>query len=220
MVVAIDNNTDYTTSGYDATHTISSFACNGTDSHLAVAAFSRAVTTDLTTVTADGNTMTARGAEENTSVAGCEWYDYTISNASFNIVGNTPSFKLLAMVAIALSGINQTTAPTGTPVTGQGYGTSATGSYTGTSGNMLLVCINLQGGSAPITASNCTELSDFDHSDGSLGRCWVGYVIATGSSQTIGGTWTGDDNYTYSIVELAAEPGATPTIVRTSIIMG
>lgn len=221
MAVAVDNSTSYESGsgGFAATHTISSFQCNGTNSHLIVGGFQRVITTEVTSVTADGNTMARRGSAENTNVCGVEAFDYTISNASFNIVGNTPTFKLFAMSANALSGVDQSTPTTGTPVTATSFSSTMTASYTGTSGNLLLVFINCQGAQT-LTASNCTQIHNFDHADANLGQCFAGYTTATGSSQTIGVTSGAADNYALTIVEIkAASGGSPPTVVRSAIIL-
>lgn len=220
MAIAVDNSTSYESGsgGFSSTHTITGFQCDGTDSHLAVGGFQRVITTEVTSVTANGNTMSRRGPAENTSVCGVEAFDYTINNASFNIVGNTPTFKLFAMSANALSGVDQTTPTTGTPVTNTTFSSTMTASYTGTSGNLLIVYINSQGAQT-LTASNCTEIHNFDHGDANLGQCFAGYVTATGSSQSIGATSGAADNFAITVVEYKAASGATPTVVRSAIIL-
>ena len=209
MSVAYDNQASKYNGGYDVSQTISAFQCNGTDSHLVVATYNR-VDAELTGVTANGNAMAARGGSFNSSVCGVKAWDYTISNASFDVVASTPSYKLSAVSAIALSGVHQTTAATGTPVTAGAYNTTATASYTGTSGNMLLVFVNCQN-ARTLTASNCTQIHNFDHTDANLGQCFAGYVAATGSSQTIGCTLNTDDNWRLTIVEVASS-GGSPSV--------
>lgn len=221
MAVAIDNSSTYDSGGYTNNHTLSAFQCNGTDSHLVVGVANRNFSSEVTGATADGNTMTLRsGSAVDNNSAGVGVFDYTISSASFDIVVSTPTYKLAAVMALALSGVDQTTATAGTPVTTTGWGTSATASYTGTSGNMLLVFINTQN-ARTLTASNCTESLNADHPDANLGQYFAGYVTATGSSQTIGATLNSGDNYAVSIVEVAASAGApsSPTLVRAAIII-
>jgi len=208
MAITIDNSTTYDAGSYTDVHTLSAFDCSGTNSQLAVMIAQRAINTEVSTATANGNTMTQRGRAENTNVCGVAWYDYTIDNASFNVVVNTPSYKLCAIGAIALSGVDQSTPTAGTPATTTGYGSTATTSYTGTSGNMLLVAVNTQG-TRTLTASNCTQTINDDHPDANLGSYFAGYVEATGSSQTIGCTLSADDNYAVSIIEVKAVAGAT-----------
>lgn len=217
MAIAFDNGTSLGNTGYVTTHTISGFQCNGTDSHLVVGAYHR-VDAEVTGVTANANAMTARGGSYNSGVCGVKAWDYTINNASFNVVGSTPTYKLMAMSAIALSGVDQTAAAVGTPVTAGGFGTTATASYTGTSGNMLLVFVNFQG-ARTLTASGVTQIHNFDHTDSNLGQCFAGYVLATGSAQTIGCTSTTSDNYRLTIVEVAASAGATPAFIRAALFL-
>jgi hypothetical protein len=192
MAVAYSNGTYLGSTGFDSSHTISAFNCSGTDSHLAVVTYQRLVTTEVAGVTANGNAMTGRGGSENTNVAGVKFWDYTINNGSFNVVASTPAFKLCGVSAIALTGINQTTPAVGTPVTAGGFGTTA-------------------------TASGVTQIHNQDHSNASLGQCFVGYVVATGSSQTIGCTSASGDNWQLSIVELAASGPAAPPFIRAAI---
>lgn len=218
MAIAVDNTTTKGDSSYDATHTISGFECDGTDSHLFVAAFNRNVDSEVTGITANANNMSSRGASVNANVCGAEAWDYKISNASFNIVASTPGYKLCALAALALSGVHQTTPTTGTPETSTGYSTTATDSYTGTSGNLLLVLINCQN-ARTLTASNCTESANFDHTDANLGQCFVGYVQATGSAQTIGATLNSNDNWAVSIVEVAASAASVTPFIRSALIL-
>lgn len=215
-MVTYSNAASIGNTGFASTHTISAFQCNATDSHLVVATYNRGVSTEVSGVTANGNAMTGRGASENTNVAGVKAWDYTINNASFNVVASTPAFKLCAVSAIALGAVNQTTPAVGTPVTAGGFGTTATASYTGTANNMLLVFANFQGAQT-LTASGVTQIHNFDHTDGSLGQCFAGYVLATGSSQTIGCTSASGDNWQLSIIEVASSAGAPPPFIRAAI---
>jgi len=201
MAVTIDNSTVFNTAGYNNTHTISAFDCSGTDSHLIVASFNSNPTIEVSTATADGNTMTLEKNEENAGAVAVQIYGYQISNASFDVVSNTPSYKQQAYLAVALSGTNQTDAVIGS-AGDQNYGTTATTSYTGTSGNLLIVAVVNGDSSLPLTASGCTEEANFDHTT-DIHECFIGYVTATGSSQTIGATMTGSTNYAVAIIEVA-----------------
>ena len=205
MAVTIANSTVFNTAGYNSTHTISGFDCSGTDSHLVVASFNKNPTSDVSGITADGNAMTLEKNEENANVAATQMYAYKISDNSFDIVASTPGFKQEAFVAMALSGANQTDAVTGTPVGAQGFGSTATAAYTGTSGNLLIVAVANDNSSNTFTASGCTEVANFDHTT-DIHQCFVGSVTATGSEQTIGATISGDSNYTIAIIEIAVVP--------------
>lgn len=213
MAVAVDNNTDYSAAGFNSTHTISGFDCSGTDSHLLVAAYLKENTSELSSITADGNTMSRRGQSGGGGVAGVEAFDYTINDASFDIVGNTPSFKELAYTAIALSGVDQSTPATGTPVTASGFSSAPSVSYTGTTGNELFLIVNVQGTrTLAVTGTGNTLVSTFQPSS-SIGACLVSHVTATGSSQTLGASVTGGDtNWHAVVVEVAVASGGITQI--------
>lgn len=217
MAVTIANSTDFNTAGYNATHTISAFACNGTDSHLLVASFNKNPTVEVSSITANAVAMTLERNSENASTVAAQIYGYKINNASFDVVANTPGYKQEAMVAIALAGANQTDAVIG-ETGATGYGTAATVAYTGTSGNLLVVAVTNADSAQPLTASNCTQLSNFDHTT-DVHECFVGYVTATGSSQTIGATMAGSANYAVAIVEIATASAATPPFIRAALIL-
>ena len=218
MAVTIPNSTVFNTAGYNATHTLSAFACNGTDSHLIVASFNRNPTADVTSITANGVAMTLEKNQENAGTTATQLYGYKINNASFDIVANTPGYKQEAFVAIALSGANQTDAVIGTPVGATAYNSTATTSYTGASGNLLIVAITNDDSTKTFTASGCTQLQNFDHVT-DVRQCFVGYVTATGSAQTIGATLSGDANYTIAIIEIDVVGVAGPVFIRSAVII-
>lgn len=188
--------------GYASSHTLPDLDVTGTNSYAVAAGFNRNPASDVTSWTFEGNTPDNLYDSINTNVVAVSTKGYVINNAATTIVSNTPSFKLQAMIGVALTGVNQSTpdATTGTNTTG-GYGASGTLAYTGTEGNMLLVFVSTQN-DRTFTASNCTEIAEVTHADGNLGSGFAGYVEATGSSQTIGATWTGDDNWRLVIIEL------------------
>ena len=215
MAVAVDNSSNYTASDFLSSHQLTGFQCNGTDSQLLVTAFYKDVGA-LSNITANGNNMSRRGVNIQEGVAGTEAFDYTISNASFTIDGLMPSFKELAYTAIALSGVDQTTPTTGTPVTSSGFGTTATASYTGTSGNLLVAMVNVQD-TRTLTTSGLTQIANFKPAS-SIGSCFCGYVTATGSSQTVGCTLSSGDNWRITIVEIAAASASTPVFIKSALI--
>jgi hypothetical protein len=185
--------------GYIQTHTLSGFSCSGTNTQLLVFGFNRNPASEVTSMTANGAEMTLFGESINANVTAIQGYYHAINNGSFDIVSSTPSYKLQAMVAVALSGAHQTTPVTHGEV--HGFATSVSLSYTGKAGNLLLVTIALQG-NYTITPTGNTELQQFDHADSNLGRCYVGYVTATGSAQSLGGSWGTTDNYRLMITEV------------------
>lgn len=199
-------NTTYDPSGFLSTHTISGFNCSDTNSHLIVVGYQRLITTEVTQITANANVMSRFGAAENSNVCGTEFFSYTISNSSFDIVGSTPAFKLLAMSAIGLRNVDQTTPVIGTPVVNTGFSDTMTTTYTGTAGNLLLVAINCQN-PRTLTASGCTQIHNFDPTNANLGQVFLGSVVATGSTQTIGATSSSGDNFAISIIEIKSSGG-------------
>lgn len=211
----IDTNTTYESGsgGFLSTHTISAFDCSGTNPGLVVNAYSRELAAQLDGITADGNAMTSRVTSENTNVCGVETFDYLIDNSSFDIVGTTSNFKLLAMSALGLGGVNQTTMLASSNGSNTGFSTAANISFTGTSGNLNLAFVNSQGAGAMTPAGSMTELHDFDHADGNLGQCWAGHEDTSGSAQTTGSTLGGNDNWAVCVYEAAAAAVAGVTFV-------
>ncbi len=206
--------------GYTNVHTFPDVDVSGADTVHIAAGFNRNPATEVSGWTSDGNAMTTIKDEINANVCAVQTRQYLINNANVTTVANTPSYKLLAGITLGLAGVDQTTPITGTPVSSQGYGASATQAYTGTSGNLLLVFLGLKDDKT-ITASSCTEQTSVTGADGNMGTGWCGYVTATGSSQTIGGTWTGDTNWTMTIFEVkAASGGGGPVAPPLRMLMG
>lgn len=216
MAVTVTNSDPYNSGsgGFLATHTEAAFDCSGTDSCLIVAGYNDNPTSEVSGVTADGNAMTLIDTSENTNVVAVQAYRYLINDNSFDIVCSTPTFKLQAMISIALNSVDQTTPIAGTPAKTGGNGTDATASYTGTAGNLILAFVTSQNASTITPASGMTMIEDFDHGDTDIGQCWAGYITATGSSQTVGGTLSSTDNYRLLVVEVKTAIAAwVPKIV-------
>lgn len=195
--------------GYSASHTLTDLDVTGTDTLAIAAGFNRNPASDVSSWTFEGNTPTAIANSINANVVAVSTQRYIISNAATTIVSNTPTYKLQAMIGVALEGVDQTT-PTAGSTTGGSYGTAATASYTGTSGNMLLVFVSTQN-DRTFTASGTTDIASVTHADANLGSGYAGYVTATGSSQTIGATLSSADNWKLVIVEVAASSGGGST---------
>lgn len=215
MAIAIDDNATYESGsgGYAASHTLPDIDCSGTDSYAIACGFNRNPTSDVSSWTFEGATPDDVVDNINTNVSAVSIKGDIVNDADLTIISNTPSYKLQAMIGIALSGVDQTTPIVDTLTPSAGYGASATASYTGTSGNLLLVFIGLKD-DRTFTASGCTEVGTVTHLDANVGSGFVGYVEATGSSQTIGASWTGDTNTIMAIVEIAAAVGGDPPAVR------
>jgi len=204
MTVTIDNHTSYSASGFLDTHTIADFECAGANAHLFVGVFYKDLDS-ITGIQAYANAMTMRSGSQTISngVCGVEAWEYTLDVSGFNIVASQPSFKELAFTAVALGGVDQVTPTIGTPVLANSFTSTATTSYTGTVGNMLIAIVNVQG-TRTLTASGVTLIDTFQPSSG-IGACLIGYVEATGVSQTVGATITGGStNWRISVVEVKA----------------
>jgi hypothetical protein len=111
--------------GYSASHTMTDLDVTGTDSCAIAAGFNRNPASDVSSWTFEGNTPTAIADSINANVVAVSTQRYLISNAATTIVSNTPTFKLQAMIGVALEGVDQTT-PIAGSTTGGSYGTDAT----------------------------------------------------------------------------------------------
>lgn len=210
MAITLIGNQTYESGsgGYTNVHTFTDVDVSGTNTLHFAAGYNRNPLSDVSSWTSDANTMTGIVNSINTNVVAVQTLRYLINNADVTTVSNTPSYKLQAGSVAGFAGVDQTTPVAGTPGTAGGYGTSATASYTGTSGNMLIVSVSTQT-NRTYTASNCTEINQVGHADANLGSGFLGYVTATGSSQTVGATWTTDENWQITIVELTAAATAS-----------
>lgn len=205
--------------GYSASHTLPDLDASGVNTLAVAAGFNRNPASDVTSWTFEGSTPTAIADSINASVVAVSTQRYLINNSATTIVSNTPSYKLQAMIGVALEGVDQTTPITGTPATAGGYGTAATAAYTGTSGNMLLVFVSSQS-DRTFTASGVTDITSVTHADANLGAGYGGYVTASGSSQTIGAALSSADNWRLVIFEVeAAASGTTVTPGVASLVL-
>jgi len=216
MAITVGNTATYNVDEYTTTHTISAFDCSGPITYLIHTGHNQNPAVEVTSWTVDGGDATGDLIKEGISsnVAAVQIYGTKINNASFDIVSGTSTSKQQAMTAIKLTGVDQTTPDAGTPVESSGFSSTATAAYTGTAGNLLIVGISTNA-TATYTASGCTELLDFDHG-ADIGQVFIGHVVATGSSQTIGATLGGDDNWHLVIVEVTAS--GIPTFVGAGAI--
>lgn len=198
---------------FNATHTISALNTGGSNPYALLASFNKNPATEVTTVTADLSSMTKLTESINANVCAAQLYGLIPADSSTDFVVSTPSFKEEAMIAMALTGVDQSTPQIGTPATTGGFGSTATTSYTGTSGNMLIVIVVSQN-DRTFTASGVTQVRNFSPTSG-IGTVFAGYVTATGSSQTIGATLNSGDNYRVCIVEIkaAATSSTTPQTI-------
>jgi hypothetical protein len=202
-MIIVSNTGTYDSAGFASSHTLVDFRCSGTNSHLFLGVAQRQFATEVSGATANGNAMNliSGATSVNAGVCGVGVFEYAINNPMFDVSVSTPTFKLAALAAIAVSGVDQTTPVVGTPVVGGSFTAAFRATYTGTAGNTLLVFINTQNAST-MTAFGCTQLINADHPNGSLGQYFVGYVTATGLPQDIGANSAVADNYRISIIEL------------------
>lgn len=222
MAISIVDSKVYPNAGqtYAASHQLPDLAASGTDTYVIAAGYNRNPASDVSSWTIEGNTPTNIQDNINANVVAISVKGYVINNAATTVISNTPSFKLQNMIGLALTGVDQTTPITGTPVTFSDFNTNAIASYTGTAGNLLLVWVSTQG-QKTFTASGCTAIATAVNSDSNIGNGWVGYVTATGSAQNIGATFSGGDNLRVTIVEVkaAAAGGVTVTPDTASLIL-
>jgi hypothetical protein len=185
-----------------SSHTISAFNTSGSSPYLLIAGFNKNPATEVTDMTADATSMTLIDDNINANVVAIEAYGIIPADGSTNIVSSTPSFKEQAMIAVTLNGVDQTTPYNSTTVETSGFGTTATASITGTSGSMIMIIGASQNDrTLTISGSGTTSLQNFSPTSG-IGSCIVGYVAATGSSQTLGFTLNSNDNYRLILVEI------------------
>lgn len=197
--------------GYIVTHTFPDVDVSGTNTLHIACGFNRNPATEVSSWTSEGTEMTVIKDEINVNVCAVQTRSRLINNALTTTVSTTPSSKLQAGITLGLAGVDQTTPIAGTPVSSQGFGASATQAYTGTAGNLLLVFIGLKD-DRTLTASGCTAQTSVTGADANMGTGWCGYVTATGSAQTIGGTWTTDTNWTMVIFEVKVALPITGTV--------
>lgn len=209
MAVAINDSDTYDSGsgGFLSSHSFPDIDCSGSDTYSLAVGINRNPLSDVSGWTFEGNTPDDVINSINTNVVAISVKGDIVSNAALSIVCSTPSFKLQAGVNIAFTGVDQSTPIAGTAEkTSSTFGSTGTLAYTGTSGNLLVVFVSTQNDKT-FTASNCTQLQAFSGADSNMGSVFVGYVTATGSSQTIGATWSGGDNMRVVIVEVAASAG-------------
>lgn len=214
MAVTITQHQTYDSGsgGFLSSHTFPDVDCSGSNTLNIACGINRNPASDVSGWTSEGNAMTSVVDSINTNVCAVSLWRYLINNSATTVVSSTPSFKLQAGFSLGLAGVDQTTPITGTPVTDGNFGTTATASYTGTAGNLLLVFVSTQN-DRTFTASNCTTGTAVTAADGNLGSGWYGYVDATGSSQTIGATVSSNDNWRIAIIEIKA--AAAGSLIKT-----
>jgi len=206
-------------SSFLATHTLASgFDASGTDGVLVVVIHQRNPISEVTSVTVDTNSMTLEASNVNTNVSGVQIYTYVVNDASVDVVANTPSFKLCAATVMYWENVDATDPIFQTWTPAAGFGTTGTSSLTANSAdNTILSGINKKE-DASLTVSGLTSISNFSPSNSNLGQAGAGYADATGSSQTLGFTWTGSDNWSLIHGELTATSSGDDHTILTNDI--
>lgn len=164
--------------------------------------------------THNGDAMTLATTSNNVNVAGVRAYYRTGADSGNNnvVVDLGSNYKLLSMFNVCLSGTDQTDMVEANNPIATGYGASVTGSVTTiTDGAWVLSGINTQGTRALTPDSGETEINDTDHSDGNLGEFGVSYIErASAGSETMGWSWTPDDNHAMLLIVVKPSAGSTP----------
>lgn len=219
MSISLPSITDhktYTSDGHIQTHTFPDVDVSGDDTIALAVGFNRNPASDVDGWTADSNAMSEVATSINGNVCAIQVMSRLINAEDVTVVCSTPEYRLQAGVAIGLENIDQDDPIEDTKTAG-GWGTTASASYTGTEGNLLLVFVTTQNDKT-YTPTNNTQLATVTHSDSSLGSGFVGYVTATGSEQTLGASWSDGDNWRIAIVELNAAGESIPKETKTHTV--
>lgn len=204
MAVAITQTQTYDGS-FTNNHNVTAVDTSGSDPYTLGFSFNKNPASDVAGATVDTNAATLVDTNANANVCAIQIYARAPVDGSSAWSFSTPSFKELAAIVAGLSGVASGTPYNSTIGKSNGFGTAARVTITGTAGSLFLVAVVAQGDKT-FTAHNCTELVDLTATSG-LGGCWLGYVTATGSSQTIGADLSANDNYRIDVIEVFAASG-------------
>lgn len=206
MAVAITQTQTYDGS-FTNNHTVTAVDTSGADPYTIGFSFNKNPTAEVTGGQVDSNAATLVDTNENANVCAIQIYARAPVDGSSVWLFTTPSFKELAAIVVGLSGVASGTPYNSTVGKSNGFGTAARVTITGTAGSLLLVSVVAQGDKT-FTAFNCTEQNDLTPASG-LGGCFLGYVTATGSPQTVGADLSANDNFRIDVIEIF-EAGAAP----------
>lgn len=196
----------YDTTSFLNTHTLSNFDNSGTDTINVTFGFNRNPAADVDRWEIDSEEMTIEEESINANVVSIQGVWHAINDDDVDVVCFTPDFRQQTFITMAVGGVDQST-PIADSFGGGGFGVTATTSYTGTEGNLLIVAVGTQN-DRTFTPSGVTEVEQLN-SDGGIGGCFVGYVEATGSAQTVGATFSGNDNWRIIVMEVTAGVATT-----------
>lgn len=205
MAIAINDYDTYSGS-FLASHTLPDIDCSGTDTYALALGVNRNPGSDVSSWTFEGATPDDVAEFINAGTNSLQVKGDIVNDSDLTIVCNTPAFRLQSIIGVSLTGVDQSTPIAGKSTEKNEFTDTISDSYTGTSGNLLLVFITTQTDKT-FTPINCTELTSVSNPDANLGSGFVGYITATGSSQTIGASWTGSLVAAMAIVEVAAAAG-------------
>lgn len=206
MAVEINKTRTYQSGlgGYLQSHTFPDVDADGFNNYVLAFGIHR-LAADVTSWTIEGVAPTAVGSRIVNFVAGVDARGRVIGGTGITNVIGTSGFNLMAGIVASFTGVDQTT-PTATPVgSDQGYGTTASVSYTGEVGSLLAVMVSTQE-DRTMSPLNCTTATQVTNTDPEQGSGFLGYIPATGSPQTVGATWTGDTVWAIVVAEIKAAP--------------
>jgi len=202
MAIAINDHDVYSGS-FVASHTLPDIDCSGTDTYALALGVNRNPGSDVSSWAFEGATPDNVAEFINAGTNSLQVKGDVVNDADLTIVCNTPTFKLQSIIGVSFTGVDQSTPIAGKSTEKNEFTDNISDSYTGTAGNLLMVFITTQTDKT-FTPTNCTALATESNPDANLGSGFVGYVTATGSSQTIGASWTGSLVAAIAIVEVAA----------------
>lgn len=205
MAVAFDAVTKQDSSGYVNSLTFS-HTTSGSNRGLVVGIACRTGTADISGVTYNGVSMTAKKTQENTNVCGVRtWSLSAPASGTNNVVVTLSNYRLLTAIATSFTDVDQTDMIEATEGTNT-YGATATDDITTiTDGGIVVDFLNTQSARTITVGASQTERSNSDHSDSNLGQAVCSTEPkATAGVVTMSHTWTGDDNW--ALACLAIKP--------------
>lgn len=196
--IGLEASNQVDSTGYQNSLTLS-IDCTETDRGVLAFVANRKVTTEVSSVTHNGNSMAMEIEAENTNVAGVQmWSIPAADSGTNNVVYTYANYILSSVYNQCLSGTDQSDIVEATHSPSNGYSSSVTDSVTTiTDGAWVFSGLNIQSNYTLTPDSGETELNDTDHSDSNLGRFGVSYIEkVTAGSETMGWSWSSSDNYT------------------------
>lgn len=216
MAITIAATTTPYNGGFLASHTISGFDTSAADPYLLVPSFNKNPAVEVTETEGDTVDMTLIESNIFANVCSIQGWGQIPADASTDIVSKTPTFKEQTLLPLTMSGVNQSSPFNATAQKNNNFGTGGTVTHTWTEGSMLIIMGAAQA-DVTYTPTNCTELYDTQPATG-IGGCFVGYVEATGESQTVGFSLPSSTNWRLMVLEFYAAEGGVTARRRAMII--